>query len=50
MDVVRLPDLVIDDFGADLPRALRPIIDTFWRADGKHRSPFFNEEGQWNPP
>ena len=46
-DVMRLPDLVVDDFDADLPRVLRPLIDTFWQAGGKHRSPHYDEEGNW---
>jgi hypothetical protein len=47
MDVMRLPDLVVDDFDADLPSVLRPIIDTFWQAGGRHRSPSYDEVGNW---
>lgn len=47
MEVMRLPDLVIDDFDAYLPQSLRPIIDTFWQAGGRHRSPSYDEDGNW---
>lgn len=46
-DIVRLPDIVVDDFDADLPRVLRPIIDTFWQAGGGWGSPSYDDEGNW---
>jgi hypothetical protein len=47
MDVMRLPDVVVDDFAADLTLALRPIIDTFWQAGGWLGSPSYDAAGNW---
>jgi hypothetical protein len=45
MDVMRLPDVVVDDFAADLTLVLRPIIDTFWQAGGWLGSPSYDVAG-----
>lgn len=48
-DMMRLPDVVVDDFDASLPRVLRPIIETFWQAGGWWRSPSYDDAGDWQP-
>jgi hypothetical protein len=47
LDVMRLPDVIVDDFDAELPRVLRPIIETFWQAGGWLGSPSYDDDGNW---
>ena len=44
-DLLLLPDVLIDTFDADVPRALRPVFDSFWQAGGKMRSQNYDENG-----
>lgn len=48
-DVLALPEIMIDDFSADIPQALRPAIDIMWQASGYAGSPNFDADGNWSP-
>lgn len=48
--VLHLPDIVIEDSGADIRQALKPILDALWQAAGWPRCMDYNEAGQWAPP
>jgi hypothetical protein len=47
---VLLPDVVFDDFDADVPTVLRPLFDSFWQSGGFLRSPNYTEAGEWRRP
>ena len=49
-DVLILPDLLIEDQAEDIPGTLRPLLDSLWQASGLRQSPYFDAEGNWNPP
>ena len=46
-DTLFLPDIVIDNYPADLPAALRPIFDALWNASGYPGSPSYDAQGNW---
>lgn len=48
-DVIRVPELVIDDFDLEMPRVLRPAFDAIWNAAGFDRSWNFDDNGEWDP-
>lgn len=48
-DIVVLPDVLIEDYEADVPTVLRPIFDAIWNAAGWERSMNYTEEGRWEP-
>ena len=44
-----LPDIIVEEQGADIPRLMRPAFDAFWQAAGWSQSPSY-EGGGWDPP
>lgn len=46
-DVALLPEVVVEDFGADPGRVLRPAFDVVWNAFGLLRSLNYDEDGNW---
>ena len=48
-NVLLLPDILVEDYGCDVPRSLRPIFDAIWNATGFERSPNYGEDGNWRP-
>ncbi len=46
-DVVLLPEVVMEDFGADPGRLLRPAFDVVWNAFGLLRSLNYDDQGNW---
>ncbi len=48
-NLILLPDVILEEYTADVPRALRPIFDAVWNAAGFPRSLNYDENGEWNP-
>jgi hypothetical protein len=50
-DVALLPEVVLDEFkpAAEIPKALRPVIDGLWQAFGAGRCHHFTDVGEWAP-
>lgn len=46
-DEALLPEVVIEDFTANLYQVLRPAFDTVWQAAGRERSPNYDQAGIW---
>jgi hypothetical protein len=46
-DDLLLPDVMIEDYGVNLPTILRPIFDAVWNAAGFARSFNYDEDGNW---
>ncbi len=46
-DMVLLPEVVMEDFGVDPARLLRPAFDMVWNAFGLLRSLNFDDQGNW---
>lgn len=44
-DTLALPNVMIDSYDADVPRALKPAFDVLWNASGWPRSMGYNEDG-----
>ncbi len=42
-----IPEVVIDNYDADLPAVMRTIFDAVWNAAGWPRSMNYSEEGEW---
>lgn len=47
-DVILLPDVLVEAYGCEVPRLLRPIFDATWNAAGWEGSPNYNEQGNWS--
>lgn len=47
-DLLLLPDVLIEDYKNDVPKALRPAFDALWNAAGWPRSMNYDEEGNWS--
>lgn len=48
-DFLLLPDVMIDDFGCDVPSVLRPIFDALWNAAGSPSCPDYGEYRNSSP-
>lgn len=46
-ELLLFPDLLIEEYGSDVPRALRPLFDTLWNALGYERSPNYDPNDNW---
>ena len=46
-DMVLLPEVVVEDFSADVASVLKPIFDTFWQAAGWGKSLNYDRDGNW---
>jgi hypothetical protein len=46
-EIVNLPDVLVEDFDADLPTALRPLMDALWQAGSWWESRSFDADGNW---
>lgn len=44
-----LPDVALETFESEVPRALRPIFDTIWQAFGNERCRNYDAQGNWKP-
>jgi hypothetical protein len=40
-------EIVLDDVKADIPKMVRPVIDSIWQASGYQRSLNYNQDGAW---
>lgn len=49
-DRLLLPEVICEDYGADVPRLLQPIFDAVWNACGYERSFNYDKDGNWRPP
>lgn len=50
-DSVTSPEVMVDlreQEERPFPRAMRPLVDTFWQLDGREGTPF-TPNGEWNP-
>ena len=48
-DTLLLPDVLVEDYGADVHTVLRPVFDAVWNAAGYERSFNYDAEGNWKP-
>ena len=46
-ELILLPESILDDYDADIPKAFQPIFDMVWNAFGYERSYNYNEQGEW---
>ncbi len=46
---LQLPEILIEDYSADIARLLRPSFDALWQACGHEKSPNYDDEGNWRP-
>lgn len=46
-EVGPLPDVLVDEFGADVRELVRPVLDIVWQAAGFQRCYLFDEQGNW---
>jgi len=49
-NVMIFPNVIIDDFDADLTMVLKPIFDSVWNAFGYPRSMNYDDNGMWKTP
>ncbi len=45
-DLIELPEVFVEDLGADAGQLLRPAFDTLWQASGAEGSPSYDENGR----
>jgi hypothetical protein len=48
-EILELPEVGIEDYGANLGTALRPSFDALWQACGVEQSPNYDSAGNWRP-
>ncbi|MBW8012595.1 MAG: toll/interleukin-1 receptor domain-containing protein [Chloroflexi bacterium] len=48
-DVLKIPEIIVNDTPNNFDLILRPIFDSIWRAGGLPRSPFYDQDGNINP-
>ena len=48
-ETLPVPELLVDDLSADVPRTLRPVFDAVWNAAGYIKSANYDSEGRWTP-
>jgi hypothetical protein len=46
-DTVMLPEVLIEEYGADIGRVLRPSFDALWQACGLEKSLNYDDQGNW---
>lgn len=46
-DVLVIPEVQLEEEGADFGSSIRPALDTIWQASGLPGSPSFDRTGQW---
>jgi hypothetical protein len=46
-DELLVPEVKIEGYDTDIPKAIRPAFDRVWNAAGWPRSPNYDEEGNW---
>jgi hypothetical protein len=48
-DVLRFPEVLVEDYGADASTLIRPVLDAVWQAAGYAASPNYGSDGNWQP-
>jgi hypothetical protein len=46
-DLINLPSIVIESFGADVPGVMRPALNTLWNTFGFLRCDMYDGQGKW---
>jgi hypothetical protein len=46
-ELISLPEVVIDEYTANIARALHPVFDMVWNAFGYEESRNYDEHGNW---
>jgi hypothetical protein len=46
-DIIKLPEIIIEDYSVDLTQALRSCFDTLWQASGWPRSFSYDDKGNY---
>jgi hypothetical protein len=49
MDILKLPEVVIEDYDVNMAQKLKPCFDSIWNACGFPGSLNYNDEGEWAP-
>jgi hypothetical protein len=44
---VMLPEIIVDDFNADIIASSKPLFDCLWNAAGLERCAFYRQNGVW---
>jgi hypothetical protein len=42
-----IPEVMMDEFGLDTARVMKPIFDAIWNAGGYERDPNYDDKGNW---
>ena len=48
-DLLPLPDIMVEDYAAEIPRLIRPAFDAVWQAGGWDCSKNYDQSGNWVP-
>lgn len=48
-DMLILPDVLVESFGTEIQKLLRPIFDAVWNSAGWEQSLNYDEQGIWKP-
>ena len=53
-DVVLLPEILVEGFSkldeTEIPKTIRPLLDSLWNASGLEKCIFFDDEGNYHVP
>ncbi len=45
VDLIALPEVLVENFSQDAATVLRPALDVLWQAAGRPQSPYYNDDG-----
>lgn len=48
-DELLLQEVVLQEYGGSVPQLLRPVFDQVWNASGWPNSPYYRDDGSWQP-
>jgi len=48
-DTLLIPEIIIDDLNTKPEILLQPVLDIVWQSTGWEGSPYYDEQGNWNP-
>ncbi|WP_053322557.1 helix-turn-helix domain-containing protein [Mariprofundus ferrooxydans] len=49
-ETLLLPDILIEDYAADVHSIIKPALDALWNTCGHHGCSWYDEAGNWQPP
>lgn len=48
-DRLSLPEVLLESYDVDVPKAMKPLLDALWNASGWQSSPFYDGNGRFKP-